>query len=109
MQAAGIEVLYDDREGSAGVKFNDADLIGIPLRLTIGERSLAQGGAELKRRSAQSATVVPLEDTITRLKQEIQALEEEIRAGVVQVELDAHNAYFPSPPRQQVRQVEVSY
>ena len=37
-QAAGVEVLYDDREESPGVKFNDADLIGLPLRLTVGER-----------------------------------------------------------------------
>ena len=89
MQSADIEVLYDDRETSAGVKFNDADLIGIPLRLTIGERSLTQGGAELKLRSAQSATVVPLEEAVTKLKQEIQVLEEEIRARVVDVEFDA--------------------
>ena len=40
-QAAGIEVLYDDRDESPGVKFNDADLIGIPLRLTVGDRSLS--------------------------------------------------------------------
>ena len=88
-QSAGIEVLYDDRETSAGVKFNDADLIGIPLRLTIGERSLAQGGAELKRRAAANAAIVPLEEVIARLKQEIRALEEGIQAKVVEVEFDA--------------------
>jgi prolyl-tRNA synthetase len=88
MEAAGIEVLYDDRETSAGVKFNDADLIGIPLRLTIGERSLAQGGAELKRRSALNSTIVTLEEAVVTLRQEIHALEEEIRAGVVKVEFD---------------------
>ena len=49
--AAGIEVLYDDRRDlSAGVKFTDADLRGLPLRVVIGERSLAAGGAELSRR-----------------------------------------------------------
>jgi prolyl-tRNA synthetase len=89
MQSAGIEVLYDDRETSAGVKFNDADLIGIPLRLTIGERSLAQGGAELKHRAAANAAIVPLEKVIARLTQEIRALEEKIQAKVVEVEFDA--------------------
>jgi prolyl-tRNA synthetase len=55
-----FEVLYDDREESAGVKFNDADLIGIPLRLTVSSRSLAAGGAELKRRSLPETEVVSL-------------------------------------------------
>jgi prolyl-tRNA synthetase len=89
MQVAGMEVLYDDREASAGVKFNDADLIGIPLRLTIGERSMARGGAEMKRRSAPDSTIVSLEEAVLRLRQEIKALEDEIRAGVVEVEFDA--------------------
>ena len=47
---AGIEVLYDDREESPGVKFNDADLIGIPIRVTVAAKSLAKGGVEVKRR-----------------------------------------------------------
>ncbi len=50
LTAAGIEVLFDDRPDTAGVKFMDADLIGIPLRLTLGKRSLQAGGAEMKRR-----------------------------------------------------------
>ncbi len=50
--AAGVEVLYDDRDGlGAGVKFKDADLIGIPWRVTLSARSIAQGGVEVKRRS----------------------------------------------------------
>ncbi len=85
MQAVGIEVLYDDREGSAGVKFNDADLIGIPLRLTLGDRSLAQGGAELKRRDSTQTAIVAIEEVIQRLKREIAEMEEEIRAKVVRV------------------------
>jgi hypothetical protein len=52
---AGIEVLYDDREESPGVKFNDADLIGIPLRVTVAAKSLAKGGVELKRRDQPKA------------------------------------------------------
>ena len=48
---AGLEVLWDDRDERAGVKFNDADLIGAPFHLTIGDRGLAQGMVELKRRN----------------------------------------------------------
>ena len=57
----GFETLYDDREESPGVKFNDADLLGIPLRITLSEKSLAQGGAELKLRSSAEKMIVPLE------------------------------------------------
>ncbi len=50
LQDAGVEVLLDDREERAGVKFKDADLIGIPLRVTIGPKSLKQGKVEIKKR-----------------------------------------------------------
>lgn len=56
-----FETLYDDREESPGVKFNDADLLGMPLRITLSEKSLAQGGAELKLRSSAEKMIVPLE------------------------------------------------
>jgi prolyl-tRNA synthetase len=56
-----VEVLYDDRDESPGVKFADADLIGLPLRVTIGARSLRAGGAEVKARRDEEARVVPLE------------------------------------------------
>ncbi len=59
--AAGIEVLYDDRKESPGVKFADADLIGIPWRVTVSSRSLQNGGVEVKRRSESKAEVVPLD------------------------------------------------
>jgi prolyl-tRNA synthetase len=49
--AAGIAVLYDDRDASAGVKFADADLIGLPLRVTVSARTLAEDAVELKRRA----------------------------------------------------------
>jgi prolyl-tRNA synthetase len=58
----GTEVLYDDRDESAGVKFNDADLIGMPIRLTVSERSLKLGGAELKLRREQESRIVSLEE-----------------------------------------------
>ncbi len=50
LKEAGVEVLYDDREERAGVKFKDADLIGIPLRITIGPKSLKQNKVEIKKR-----------------------------------------------------------
>jgi len=56
---AGFEVLYDDREESAGVKFNDADLIGIPVRLTISRRTMERGSLEIKARWSDEAHMVP--------------------------------------------------
>ena len=73
--AAGIEVLYDDRRDlSAGVKFADADLRGMPLRVVVGERSLAAGGAELSRRGEQERRIVPLNKLADTLQDEIAAL-----------------------------------
>jgi len=78
LQAAGVEVLYDDRNESPGVKFNDADLIGVPLRITIGGRSLKKGGIELKRRAAKAITLVPLDEAVNQVQAEIRAMEAEI-------------------------------
>lgn len=76
LDGAGVEVLYDDRdEISAGVKFNDADLIGLPLRLTVGGRSLQKGGAELKLRAGKEAALVPLAEIVERVRAEVAALE----------------------------------
>lgn len=61
LQAAGVETLLDDREATPGVKFNDADLIGLPLRLTVGARSLAAGGVEAKERRAAETRIIPLD------------------------------------------------
>ena len=59
LQTAGVEVLYDDRPESAGVKFADADLIGLPLRITVSPRSLKNGGAELTVRKTLRSTLIP--------------------------------------------------
>jgi len=82
---AGIEVLYDDREESPGVKFADADLIGIPIRLTVAAKSLARGGVELKRRDRKEIEIVSEADLIARLHSGIQAMLDEIQAKVVEV------------------------
>ncbi|HEX6541910.1 MAG TPA: proline--tRNA ligase [Ktedonobacterales bacterium] len=54
--------LYDDRDLSAGVKLNDADLLGMPVRITVSARSLAAGGAELRARRSGETRIVPLAD-----------------------------------------------
>ncbi len=59
LERAGVEVLYDDREETAGVKFADADLIGIPFRTTVSKRTLKADQVELKPRSASEAEMVP--------------------------------------------------
>jgi prolyl-tRNA synthetase len=85
LQGAGVEVLYDDRDERPGVKFMDADLIGAPLRLTIGDRSLKQGGVELKRRTSKDKSLVPLTEAVARVQAEIAALSAELARGVVAV------------------------
>ena len=60
LEKRGVEVLYDDRDESAGVKFADADLIGIPLRVTVSKRNLKEDALELKLRSASDSEMVPL-------------------------------------------------
>ena len=50
LEAAGIDVIVDDRADRPGVKFKDADLIGFPVRVVVGSKGLANGGVEIKRR-----------------------------------------------------------
>ncbi len=88
LQAAGVEVLFDDRADSPGVKFNDADLIGVPIRLTVGARGLKDGMVELKRRDQKEKRLIPLEDIIAAVKTEMAVLEAEIKALVVEVPYD---------------------
>ena len=85
LQEAGIEVLYDDRDESPGVKFKDADLIGIPLRITVGKRGLQTGDVELKRRNEKEKQFVPVDGVVEAVRSEIDALEGEVRAGVVSI------------------------
>lgn len=72
LATAGIETLWDDRDERAGVKFKDADLIGIPYRITTG-RSLKQGKVELTERASGQATEIPIEEVVTTLKERIEA------------------------------------
>ncbi len=69
LTAQGLEVLYDDRNDSPGVKFNDADLLGIPIRVTVSPRTLEKNSVEIKRRTEKKAQIVLLEEIDTTLKQ----------------------------------------
>src|SRR5262249_19377071 len=71
-EAAGAEVLIDDRVERPGVKFKDADLIGIPLRLTIGGKGLKEGIIELKWRNAKDVKKVPVADAEQSLRAHIE-------------------------------------
>lgn len=68
LQSEGIEVLFDDRKESPGVKFNDADLLGIPVRVTVSPRTLEKNSVEVKWRSEKEAKLLPLEDLAPALK-----------------------------------------
>ena len=73
LEAAGIGVLFDDRDERPGVQFADADLIGLPVRLTVSERSLKKGGIELKRRDCDEARVVAEEALLAEVRAELAA------------------------------------
>jgi prolyl-tRNA synthetase len=67
LQEAGIEVLYDDRDTNPGAKFKDADLLGIPVRLVVGAKSLEQGGVEMKFRTEFGTTIVPVDEIAVKV------------------------------------------
>ncbi|HOG09957.1 MAG TPA: proline--tRNA ligase [Smithella sp.] len=69
MITEGVEVLYDDRDERAGVKFKDADLIGIPLRVTVGHKNLQDGNVELKIRKTGANELCPLQDIVGRVRE----------------------------------------
>ena len=73
LSSADIQVLYDDRLESPGVKFNDADLLGLPVRLVVSARNLRQNVVEVKRRSEPEAGTVPRDQVVGRVKQLISA------------------------------------
>lgn len=68
LQKAGISVLFDDREERAGVKFNDADLVGAPIRVTVGEKGLKEGMVELKPRTEKENQLVPVDNIVEKTK-----------------------------------------
>ena len=71
LTAAGIEVLYDDRNERAGVKFKDADLIGLPFRIAVGKKGLAEGVVEVKRRNATEVGKMKIDDVVKTVAREV--------------------------------------
>ena len=74
LTAAGVEVLLDDRDVRPGVKFKDADLIGIPLRVVVGERGLTEGNVEVKRRTDAGPTIVPAAGAVAEVMKVLQEM-----------------------------------
>ena len=68
LRGEGVDVLFDDRPLRAGEKFGDADLIGIPIRLTVSKRTLEQGKVEFKLRQQPKADLVPIEELGARIR-----------------------------------------
>ena len=86
---AGIEVLYDDRHkkvAGPGIKFKDADLLGMPLRLTVSKKTLAESAIELKLRHEAEKTLVPIEAVIPQVQQAIEGLYAELSEATAKAE-----------------------
>lgn len=73
LEAAGLSVLYDDRDESPGVKFNDADLLGMPVRVTVSPRNLAENSIELRVRTGGENEIVPLSNAVDEVRSRLAA------------------------------------
>ena len=78
LQEAGVEAVLDDRDERPGVKFNDADLVGFPLRVTVGPRSLAEGKVEIVDRATGQADPVPVEQAAAEVARRVRAALDEL-------------------------------
>lgn len=80
-----VEVLYDDRHESPGVKFNDADLIGVPIRLTVSDRSLKSGGVEFKLRHQREKKIIPEGELLSKTRAASKTMQDEISGKIVEM------------------------
>ncbi len=71
LEGLGVEVLFDDRDERPGIKFKDNDLIGIPLRIVVGSKGLAEGKVEVKIRATGEMLLVPLEEVAATVRSTI--------------------------------------
>jgi prolyl-tRNA synthetase len=78
LEASGLAVLYDDRDERPGVKFKDADLVGVPIRISVGEKSLAKGGVEVKLRREPAPRIVPVADAVKDVRELVDTLRREV-------------------------------
>ena len=69
LKSAGVEVVFDDRDERSGVKFKDADLIGYPVRITIGPKALKENSVEVKVRRTKESMLYPLGEHIESIRQ----------------------------------------
>ena len=83
LQKAGVEVIYDDRKVRAGAMFADADLLGIPVRITVGPKALAEGNVELSTRDKKVSKTVKVEDIISETQALIKELFDDINSKVI--------------------------
>jgi len=90
LRNTGIEVLFDDRNESPGVKFNDADLMGIPLRITVSERALSNGGIEFKQRDQSERVIIPHDQIVSFLENKIATLSRDIASTLTKEILEHH-------------------
>ncbi|AMV36352.1 proline--tRNA ligase [Planctomyces sp. SH-PL62] len=81
LTAAGYDVILDDRDQRPGFKFKDVDLIGVPLRVVIGERGLKEGNIEIKWRDQSEAQSIPLETAADSILAELKAAEEKLHSA----------------------------
>jgi prolyl-tRNA synthetase len=79
LSASGLDILLDDRDLRAGVKFNDADLLGTPFRVTVGMRNLKNAEVEVKLRSDKESSRVPLQSAPTLVRQKVKELYDSIK------------------------------
>lgn len=87
LNAADIETLYDDRTDRAGVKFNDADLLGMPVRLTLGRRAFERGMVELKLRATGETRELALADAVNEVQAVLARLQANMQASLLPVSL----------------------
>jgi prolyl-tRNA synthetase len=85
LTVAGLEVLYDDSLDSPGIKFNNADLIGCPIRITVSDRAAAQGGIEIKLRDQDNRSIIPLDNIAQYLITELNTLVTKISNKAIEV------------------------
>jgi prolyl-tRNA synthetase len=73
LTAAGLEVLFDDRDERPGIKFKDGDLLGIPYRVVLGPKTLAQAAAEVRSRRTREMKLIPLQSLAADLRDRIRS------------------------------------
>jgi len=79
LEEGGVEVLLDDRDLRGGIKFKDADLIGIPIRITVGKKSVVEGNVEVKLRARAESEKVAIDKAAEKVVELIRSLKEKVR------------------------------